>query len=480
MQATTRHVDMLVLGGGPAGQNAAITAAKAGKKVLLVDASARIGGACVKQGTIPSKTLRETVMAVMNCRRRTDGLVEVALDDQVQVDSLMSRKDHVIAEHERFIEQQLRRHDVELQRGKARFVSPTQVQLMAVSGTQMLVSADTLVIATGSRPRTPPNVAVDHATIYDSDSILSLAYVPRSLAVYGAGVIASEYAAIFANIGVEVVMIDKSEQPVSFLDRELTARFVTRFEAAGGRFVPRAEVRSAEWDGVESVVTTLKSGEVIRTEKALCALGRLANVDGLNLAEAGVSLTERGLVAVDAHCRTSQPHIYAVGDVIGPPSLAATSMEQGRRAATHALGMEPGVGSDLIPVGVYTIPEMACVGMSEAEAVTRFGSVLIGRADFGEVARGHIAACEDGFLKLLAEPVTRRVVGVHVIGESAAELVHVGQMAILANMTADTLISTTFNFPTLAEAYRIAALDLVSHLTPVLSANVEREERATA
>lgn len=456
------QVDVLVIGGGPAGQNAAITAAKAGKRALLVDVSARIGGSCVKQGTIPSKTLRETVLAVDNCRRRTDGVVEVTLDDQVQVDSLMKRKEHVIAEHERFIEQQLRRHDVQLQRAKARFVSAHDVELLAVNGTRTQVQADVIVIATGSRPRTPPNIAVDHEAIVDSDSILSLAYVPRSLAVYGAGVIASEYASIFAGIGVEVVMIDKSDQPVSFLDRELTERFVRRFEAAGGRFVPRADVQSAAWDGLEAVVTTLKSGEVIRTDKAFCALGRLANVDGLNLSAAGIDLTERGLIAVDAHCRTAQPHIYAVGDVIGPPSLAATSMEQGRRAMCHALGVEPGVGSDLIPVGVYTIPEMASVGMSEAQAITKFGSVLIGRADFGEVARGHIAACEDGFLKLLAEPQTRRVVGVHIIGEGAAELVHVGQMAIIGNMSAETLISTTFNFPTLAEAYRIAALDLVS------------------
>jgi NAD(P) transhydrogenase len=374
----------------------------------------------------------------------------------------MTRKGHVIAEHERFIEQQLRRHDVQLQRAKARFVSPHEVELMAVNGSRQRITAELIVIATGSRPRTPPNVAVDHEANFDSDSILSLAYVPRSLAVYGAGVIASEYASIFANIGVEVVMIDKSDQPVSFLDRELTERFLKRFEAAGGRFVARSDVASAAWDGVESVVTTLKSGEVIRTDKALCALGRLANVHTLELQVAGVAVTERGLVAVDANCRTAQPHIYAVGDVIGPPSLAATSMEQGRRAMHHALGIPLGPGSDLIPVGVYTIPEMASVGMSEAQAITAFGSVLIGRADFGEVARGHIAACEDGFLKLLAEPQTRRVVGVHVIGEGAAELVHVGQMAIIGNMTADTLISTTFNFPTLAEAYRIAALDLVS------------------
>ncbi len=467
---TALQVHTLVLGGGPAGQNAAITAAKAGKRALLVDASARIGGACVKQGTIPSKTLRETVLAVDNCRRRTDGVVEVVLDDQTQVESLMARKGHVIAEHERFIEQQLRRHDVELQRAKARFLSPNEVELLAVNGTRTRVTAEVIVIAVGSRPRTPANIAVDHEAILDSDSILSLAYLPRSLAVYGAGVIASEYASIFANIGVQVVMIDKSDQPVSFLDRELTERFVKRFGAAGGRFIGRADVVNAAWDGIESVVTTLKSGEVIRTDKALCALGRLANVDGLNLDAIGVKLTERGLVAVDEHCRTAQPHIYAVGDVIGPPSLAATSMEQGRRAMCHALGIAPGAGSDLIPVGVYTIPEMASVGMSEAQAITKFGSVLIGRADFGEVARGHIAACDDGFLKLLAEPQTRRVVGVHVIGEGAAELVHVGQMAIIGNMTADTLISTTFNFPTLAEAYRIAALDLCAHKSVVEAA----------
>jgi NAD(P) transhydrogenase len=256
-------------------------------------------------------------------------------------------------------------------------------------------------------------------------------------------------------------MVDKAERPVGFIDPELTTRFVKSFGQLGGRFVGGVSVLGVQWDGVGSVVTLLSNGEVLRTDKALFALGRVANVDELNLAAAGLSLTQRGLLDVDAHCRTAAPHIYAVGDVIGPPSLASSSAEQGRRAVCHALGLSVGMPAEFTPLGVYTVPEMAAVGLTEAQAVAQLGSALVGRARFDEVARGRISAVEDGLLKLVADPKGERLLGVHVIGEGASELVHIGQMALMGGLGIDTFIETIFNFPTLAEAYRVAAFDVV-------------------
>jgi NAD(P) transhydrogenase len=266
---------------------------------------------------------------------------------------------------------------------------------------------------------------------------------------------------MFAALGVQVIMVDKAERPIGFVDPELTSRFVTSFGALGGRFAGGVNVLGAEWDGVGSVVTLLSTGEVLRTDKALFALGRVANVDGLNLDAAGLSLTSRGLLEVDEHCRTHVPHVYAVGDVIGPPSLASSSAEQGRRAVCHALGLSVGMGAELTPIGVYTVPEIAAIGLTEAQVIAQYGSAVVGRARFDEVARGRISAVEDGLLKLVADPNGERLLGVHVIGEGASELVHIGQMAMMGGLGVDTFIETIFNFPTLAEAYRVAAFDIV-------------------
>ncbi|MCC6763793.1 MAG: Si-specific NAD(P)(+) transhydrogenase [Deltaproteobacteria bacterium] len=457
----TDRYDLVVIGSGPAGQKAAIQGAKAGCRVAIVERGAAVGGECVQRGTIPSKTLRETAVALASFRQRSGNVLDLQMPEGTKISSLLTRLDEVVQSHQRYIGDQLRRNGIDLIHGRARFVSPVEVEVQSVQGARRRLAAGTIVIAVGSTPRVPPNVPIDHEHVLDSDSILSLQYLPRSLTVIGAGVIASEYASIFATLGVQVTMVDKAPRPLGFLDPELTDRFVAEFERSGARYVANAAIASVAADGI-SVVTTLESGEVLTSDKLLCALGRVASVDGLNLTAAGLAANTRGLIEVDAHLRTVVPHIYAVGDVIGPPALATSAMEQGRRAVCHAMGLPAGLSGETMPVGVYTIPEMACVGLDEAAARERHGEILVGRAAFREIARGHISNARDGFLKMVAAADGSRVLGVQIIGEGATELVHLGQLAMIGAQPVEVFIENIFNFPTLAEAYRVAALDLLS------------------
>jgi NAD(P) transhydrogenase len=415
----------------------------------------------VRYGTIPSKTLRETALSLGKFRRLTAHVMDVEMPSHLQVSSLMERKDEVVAAHERYMQAQLARNGIELKQGMARFTSPKAVEITLLDGTRRSVTARHFVIAAGSSPRTPDNVPVDHEHILDSDSLLSLSYLPQSLVVLGAGVIACEYASIFAALGVKVTIIDKGERPLGFMDQELVEHFLLELRQAGGDFLGGRNLESVAFDGISCVETRLTGGELLQSEKLFCALGRVAAVAGLGLDVAGVRLTQRGLIEVDKTLRTSAPHIYAAGDVIGPPALASTSMEQGRRATCHALGLDLGRQGELAPAGIYTIPELGSVGLTEQQVRERHGSALVGRAKFEEVARGQISAAENGLLKLVVHPDTGIVLGAHAAGESATELVHIGQMAIIAGLGFETFIDTVFNFPTFAEAYRVAAFDLL-------------------
>ncbi|HEX2674757.1 MAG TPA: Si-specific NAD(P)(+) transhydrogenase [Polyangiaceae bacterium] len=456
----TDAFDLIVIGGGPAGQKAAIQGAKLGRNVLLVERSRSVGGACVRFGTIPSKTLRETALALGKFRRLTSRVMDVKMPEHTQIESLMTRKEEVIASHESYMGAQLARNGIEQAQGVARFLSPHELELSDIAGNKRRVSAPFFVIATGSSPRTPDDVPIDHEHILDSDSILSVSYLPESLTVLGSGVIACEYASIFAALGCKVTIIDRSPRPLAFLDPEISAHFTRQLQLFGGEYLGGRKLTSVAWDGLSMVETKLDDGAVVQSEKLFCALGRIAQVQGLAVEAAGIGLTSRGLIAVDEHGRTAAQHIYAAGDVIGPPALASTSMDQGRRAVCHAFGAEVGAAREATPAGIYTIPELASVGFTEAEVSERLGSALVGRADFREVARGQISAAEDGLLKIVAHPETGVILGVHAAGETAADLVHIGQMAILGGMTYHTFIDAIFNFPTYAEAYRIAALDL--------------------
>jgi NAD(P) transhydrogenase len=324
-----------------------------------------------------------------------------------------------------------------------------------------LVNAANVIIATGSRPRNPPNIHVDHENILDSDSILSMTYLPRSILILGGGVIACEYASTFASLGVKVTLVDKAPMPLGFLDPELVDFFVMQLKVNGGEFRGNCEIETVDWDGICSVRAKLSSGEVLTADKAFVALGRVANLDTLQIDKAGLVASGRGLLEVNEFCQTIVPHIYATGDTIGPPALASASMEQGRRAACHALSgkMHAGLGS--LPAGIYTIPEIATVGLSELQANQKVGTPMIARVNFDQVARAHIMASTSGVLKLVADERGEKLLGVQIAGDGATELIHLGQMAIIGEMSVDTFANATFNFPTMAEAYRIAALEIL-------------------
>ena len=451
--------DLIVIGSGPAGQKAAIQGAKAGKHVALIEQNREVGGACVYQGTIPSKTLRESAIQMVQFLQATD-VFEFRMRDDVKIASLMTRLDKVVHAHGAFMTEQVARNGIERWHGRAQFISDREIQVKGLDGTTTALTGQRIVIATGSRPRVPDHIPIDHEHILDSDSILSLVYLPKSLTVLGGGVIASEYASIFSLLGVQVTMIDTADRPLKFLDPELTDQFCEAFEKTGGRYRGQLTIQSAQWDGFSKVITRLENGEILESEKMLVALGRVANLEHLNIQAAGLDPTTRGLIAVNAHCQTTVPHIYAVGDVIGPPSLASCSMEQGRRAACHALGLDSGDAPEHIPMGIYTIPEMSSVGLSEQDAIEKFGGALVGRARFHEIARGQISGMTNGLMKMVADAKGEKLLGVHIVGEGATELIHIGQMGLLHNIDIDRFVDNIFNFPTLAEAYRVAALDI--------------------
>lgn len=461
MNVVNDHPDLLVVGSGPAGLSAAVEASTIGQRVLLVEQERDVGGACVHRGTIPSKTLRETAMALTGFRRRSADMVPLQIGDDVQVASLMTRVEQVVKAYRHFMGRILENTGIIISHGRASFLSPHEIQILSVGGKKQIVRPRFILLATGSRPRNPETIPIDHEHILDSDSILSMTYLPRSLVVLGSGVIASEYASIFGTLGVSVQMIDRYPRPLGFVDPEITQRFVETFESCGSRFLGGRKVQSMAWDGVEAVVTRLDDGTEIRSDKALVAQGRVANLDGLNIQKAGLEPNSQGVLPVDAWCRSRVPHIYAAGDVIGPPALAASSVEQGRRAVCHAFQREAAVASDMIPAGIYTIPEISTVGLNEARARELYGGALVGRASFAELARGQIAAVPEGLIKLVADPLGKKLLGVQIIGEGAAELIHVGQMAILHGDDVDLFVNNVFNFPTLAEGYRLAALEIV-------------------
>ncbi len=457
--STNTQYDIVVIGSGPAGQKAAIQGAKAGKRVALIEQNREVGGSCVYQGTIPSKTLRESALQIVRFQRTTE-VFDFKMRDDVKIASLMKRLDSVIKAHGAFMKEQIGRNNIDRFHGRAQFLSDREVQVKGIDGKPINLTTTFTVIATGSSPRVPDNVPVDHEHILDSDSILSLVYLPKSLTVLGGGVIASEYASIFALLGIQVTMIDAADRPLRFLDKELTDEFCEAFQVSGGTYKGDQKIKESHWDGYSKVVTVLENGETIESEKLLVALGRIANVKGLNIESAGLSTTARGLIPVNEQCQTSVPHIYAVGDVIGPPSLASCSMEQGRRATCHALGLDPGGNPENTPMGIYTIPEMSSVGLSEQEAIEKFGGAMVGRSRFNEIARGQISGMTIGLLKMIADPKGQNLLGVHIVGEGATELIHIGQMGLLNNVKIDSFVENIFNFPTLAEAYRVAALDI--------------------
>lgn len=452
--------DLIVIGSGPAGEKGAAQAAYFGKRVALVERERDLGGACVNTGTIPSKTLRESALQISGFRKREISSVEVKRSTAT-VGDLMERKKAVLEKQWRMIEQNLRRHEIDLYRGDASFVDAHTVSL----GDGRTLEGDIVLIASGSSPHRPESVPFDDRTICDSDSILRIEEIPRRLVVVGAGVIGCEYASIFASLGVEVHLVDGRTQLMGHVDQEIVSVLLRTFESQlGVRLHLGDEVDHISREGSQ-VTVLLRSGDSLPCDTLLYAAGRSSNTATLGLQNAGVETGRRGVIAVDPQYRTNVPNIFAAGDVIGFPALASTSAEQGRVAMVHAFDLKYKTEvASILPYGIYTIPELSMVGRTEEDCRKEGAEFETGRAFYRNNARGLIIGDPDGMIKLVFERPTRRLLGVHIVGENASELLHVGMMVMHFGGTIDAFIQSVFNYPTLGEAYKYAAYDGLGNL----------------
>ncbi|MFJ5775439.1 Si-specific NAD(P)(+) transhydrogenase [Streptomyces sp. NPDC093094] len=455
--------DMLVLGSGPGGQKAAIAAAKLGRRVAVVDRPDMVGGVSIHTGTIPSKTLREAVLYLTGLSQRDMYGQSYRLKEDITVSDLITRTHHVVSREVDVVRSQLARNQVALFSGTGRFVDAHTVALREAGGHERRISAGHIVIATGTRPARPSSVAFDGRTVMDSDNVLSLERVPRSLVIVGAGVIGMEYASMFAALGSKVTVVEKRSGMLDMCDVEVveSLKYHLRDLAVTFRF---GETVAAVERHPHGALTVLESGKKIPAEAVMYSAGRQGLTDGLDLERAGLSADARGRITVDEHYRTQVPHIYAVGDVIGFPALAATSMEQGRAAAHHACGEPVGPMHDLQPIGIYTIPEISFVGRTEDQLTEDSVPFEVGVSRYRELARGQIIGDSHGVLKLLVSPEDRTLLGVHCFGTGATELIHIGQSVMGCGGTVDYLVDAVFNYPTLAESYKVAALDATNKL----------------
>lgn len=461
--------DFIVIGSGPAGRRAAIQAAKLGRSVLVVEKGRRVGGVSVHTGTIPSKTLRETVLNLTGWRERGFYGSAYRVKKDIQARDLMARL-HMTLDHEvDVLEHQFARNAVSTIMGTARFLDPHQVEITLDSGDIRVVSGDRILIAVGTRPYRPADVPFNGHSVLDSDEIVEIPRLPRSLTVVGAGVIGVEYATIFSALDVAVALVEARPGFLEFIDHELIEDFTHQLRDRGMALRFGSKVARIEFEN-EWPVTVLDNGRRIRSEMLLYAAGRVGATDVLNLESCGITTDSRGRLKVNvATFQTEVPHIYSAGDAIGFPSLASTSMEQGRIAACHAFSMPMPPAPEFFPYGIYSVPEISTVGLSEQEVRERGISYECGVARFRETSRGHIMGLHAGMMKMIFALDTRRLLGVHIVGEGATELVHIGQAVLNLHGTLDYFIENTFNYPTLAEAYKIAALDAWNRmpLTPV-------------
>ena len=454
--------DLLVIGSGPAGQKAAIQAAKLGRTVALVERR-ELGGVSVNWGTIPSKTLREAIVYLTGLSQRATYGQSYRVKEEITVEDLWLRTKRVIDREVDVVRDQLLRNHVQIVHGSAHFLDSHTV---LVSGDEeRRLSADRVVIATGTRPAHPPEVEFDHRTILDSDGLLHLDRIPHSVVVVGAGVIGIEYASMFAALGAKVTVVEKRVRLLEFCDAQITEGLQYHLRDVGVVFRLGEEVTAVERHA-EGALTQLASGKQIASEVVLYAAGRQGETEDLELERAGLEADERGRIAVGPDYRTAIEHIFAAGDVVGWPALAATSMEQGRLAAAHAFDEEASM-SQLLPIGIYTIPEISYVGRTEEELTEAAVSYEVGISRYRELARGHILGDMHGLLKLLVSREDHTILGVHVLGTNATELIHIGQTVMGLNGTVDYLVDTVFNYPTLAESYKVAALDARNRLMAV-------------
>ncbi|NUP12107.1 MAG: Si-specific NAD(P)(+) transhydrogenase [Polyangiaceae bacterium] len=472
----TFDYDLVVIGSGPAGERGAVTAASLGKRVLVVEKAAEPGGAAVHTGTLPSKTLRETALFLSGRDQREVYGVGVTIDDDLFVPKLLSRKAAVKRLEVERIRRAFKDAGVELVRGSARVSGANKVHIDLVASppsgaSHREVSAEFILVATGSYPHRPPEMPWDDPQVEDSDTILDLDLMPARLVVIGAGVIGCEYAAMFAALGVRVTLVDKRNELLAFLDRDMSEALRVSFVSMGIDVRLEDAQERVRRDG-DHIVVELKRGGSVPCDMLLFCGGRSGATNGLGLEEAGVKLGLRGSIEVDAHYRSSVPHILAAGDVIGFPALASTSMEQGRLAVLYAFGKQDEIAlsscssADVakmrLPYGIYTIPEVSCVGFSEEDAIAEGREVVVGKGDFEHNARAKINGFSQGFVKLVFDKKTRVCIGAHAIGDRATELIHIGQACVALGGTVDTMSGMVFNYPTLSECFKHAARDALS------------------
>lgn len=454
------HFDLIVIGSGPAGRRAAIQAAKFGKKALVVERGRRVGGVSVHTGTIPSKTLRETALNLSGWRERGFYGSAYRVKKDITAEDLRERL-HITLNHEvDVLEHQFSRNHVSSHKGHARFVDTHTISVSGDDGEHKEFSADKFLLSVGTTPFRPDYVPFNNTNIFDSDSILELPKVPRSLTVIGAGVIGIEYASIFSALDVAVTVVEPRESMLDFLDTEIVQDFSYQLRDRGMKLRFGAKTEKVTQISEHECRVDLEGGRSIRSEMVLFAAGRMGSTNSLNLEVCGLEFDHRGRISVDSNTfQTAVEHIYAAGDVIGFPSLASTSMEQGRIAACHALGMECHRPPEYFPYGIYAVPEISTIGMTEEEVKERGIPYECGIARFRETSRGHIMGLDTGMLKLIFSIKTQKLLGAHIVGEGATELIHIGQAVISLGGTLEYFVESTFNYPTLAEAYKIAALD---------------------
>jgi len=471
--------DLIVIGTGPAGEKGAAQAAYFKKKVAIVEKETFVGGACVNTGTIPSKTLRETALHLSGFAQREVYGIDLALKHDISVADLMTREKHVVDKERQMIGSNLDRHRVDRLQGTARFKSASEVLVRKSDGTETVITGDVILIATGSSPTRPDTVPFDKSSIFDSDTILNLDRIPKTLAVVGAGVIGCEYASIFASLGVKVSLVDGRTSLLPHIDREIARILLADFQSRLGiDLFLGSNVKEVTRDDA-GVHLKLENGFEVNAEKALYAAGRTSNTADLNLAAAGVTTGKNGVIPVNEKYQTNVPNIFAAGDVIGFPALASTSMEQARVAMVHAFDLKYKTRvAGLLPYAIYTIPELASIGMSEQECRDKKMDFDVGRAFFRNNARGQIIGDQQGLIKVVFDAKTLTILGVHIIGESASDLLHVGMMVMQLGGTLQAFIDAVFNFPTLGEAFKYAAYDGLGNLARRATATKGRTNEA--
>jgi NAD(P) transhydrogenase len=458
------HYDLLVIGTGPAGQKAAVQAAKLGKKVGLIERKEVVGGVCINTGTIPSKALREAVLYFSGIPQRSIYGTPSRLRQTITIEELTFHANHVIKNEIQVVHDQMARNRIDMIFGSASFIDPHCLRIEHRNGSTEQPTADFIIIAVGTEPCRPADIPFDNTSVIDTDGLLTLKRLPDSIVIVGGGVIGTEYASILAALGVPVTLIDKRPRLLEFADAEIIDMLQRQMKAFGVTLHHEEEVLAIKKEPDNSIHACLRHAMPIRASTLMYAIGRVGATKLLNLEVAGLKPDSRGRIAVNRHFQTAVPHIYAVGDVIGFPALASTSMQQGRHASCHAFGHPDRTDNSLLPYGIYSIPQISMVGRNEEELTRADVPYAVGIARYKEIARGLLMGDETGMLKLLFHRQTHELLGVHAIGEGATELIHIGQAVMAYHGKIDYFIDTVFNYPTLAECYKVAALDGINRL----------------